>query len=342
MSTNQRFQGEHTGSAGKIADTKALTPVEKLRTQIIQMGPEFSKVLPEHVTVEKFTRVVMTAIQKDANLVRAEPSSLFEACVRCATDGLIPDGREAALTTFGGKAVYMPMVGGILKKVRNSGELASITAQVIHKNDSFRYWVDGDGEHLTHEPLLFGERGEMIGVYALAKTKDGDVYIEPMTIADVDKVRKVSKAQSGPWKDWYDEMAKKTAIRRLSKRLPMSTDLEDVIRRDDHLTELKDVTPKTNSIQDRLAEIPSTHNIENVSEISHAIEKENITHSDVIVPPNTTLTYGRFSGMPVGSIPKEELVAVYNALKAADKNADPAEERTETIEILRLYLGFMK
>jgi hypothetical protein len=76
-------------------------------------------------------------------------------------------------------------------------------------------------------------------VFAIAKTKDGGVYMEVMGRSQIEQVRNVSRAKdNGPWGPWYSEMARKTVIRRLSKRLPMSTDLEAVMHRDDELYEL--------------------------------------------------------------------------------------------------------
>lgn len=208
--------------------------INDVRDQLSKMDGEFRMALPPHISADKFKRVAMTAIQGNPDLLSANRRSLFQACVRSAQDGLLPDGREAALVIFKGSVQYMPMVAGILKRVRNSGELSSITSQIVYRNDSFRYWVDGDGEHIQHEPLLFGDRGEIVGVYAIAKTKDGAVYVEPMTKAQVEKVRKVSRAaNNGPWVSWWEEMARKTAIRRLSKRLPTSTDVETILQRED-------------------------------------------------------------------------------------------------------------
>lgn len=57
-----------------------------------------------------------------------------------------------------------------------------------------------------------------------------------MSLGEIEKVRKVSRAATnGPWVEWWEEMARKTVLRRLSKRLPMSTDVDDLIRRDDDL-----------------------------------------------------------------------------------------------------------
>lgn len=221
-------------------EVEKVKPIEEVRGALSKMKDQFSAALPKQIDPEKFVRVVMTAVQNNQKLVTdATRQSLYSACMKCASDGLLPDGREAALVIFKGEVAYMPMVGGILKKVRNSGELSSITSQMVHKNDRFRFWIDVDGEHIDHEPLMFGDRGEAIGVYALAKTKDGAVYVEVLDKAQVLAIKNVSRAQDGPWKGAFEfEMWRKSAIRRLSKRLPMSTDLEAVIKRDDDFYDL--------------------------------------------------------------------------------------------------------
>jgi len=219
-----------------MSELKQLAPVDEIKLTLSKMANQFKAALPPQVSVERFTRVAMTAISQTPSLVKCERNSLYSAFMRCAQSGLLPDGKEAAIVPFGDKATFMPMVAGILKQVRNSGELASITPGIIKEKDQFRYWVDSDGAHLNHEPELFKERGAVIGAYALAKTKDGATYIDVMPMDEIEKIRNVSRSKdSGPWKQWWDEMAKKSVIRRLAKLLPSSTDLESLLREDDDL-----------------------------------------------------------------------------------------------------------
>jgi recombination protein RecT len=156
--------------------------------------------------------------------------------MKAAQDGLLLDGREAAPVIFrtkeGPKVQYMPMIGGILKKIRNSGELASISAQVAYQNDFFEYEL-GDDEKITHKPFLGADRGKPVAVYAIARTKDGAVYREVMSVPEVEKVRQASRAaNAGPWVQWWDEMARKTVIRRIAKRLPSSADVDHIFDAD--------------------------------------------------------------------------------------------------------------
>lgn len=219
--------------------SQEIAKITQARNQLSRMGPELSKVLPEHVTFDRFERVVATALQRDDKLLSANRKSLFEAVTQCATDGLVPDGREAALVIFGGKVAYMPMVAGIIKRAQQSGDLETITSQVIYEGDKFETWTDDDGDHIRHIKDLLGERGKPIGVFALAKTKSGGRYIEVMSLSEIKKVQSVSRSgSSGPWKDWWDEMARKTVIRRLAKRLPMSNEADQLVRRDDQFYDL--------------------------------------------------------------------------------------------------------
>lgn len=217
-------------------ETTALA-VREVKAVLDKAAPEFSRALPAHVPPERFRRVAETAILNSPDLLQANRRSLLTACIKAAQDGLYPDGRDAALVVFKNQVQYMPMIAGILKKARNSGDLASISAHVVYERDDFDYAL-GDDERIRHRPHLGGARGKPIAAYAIARTKDGAVYREVMSVEEVEQVRKVSRAgNSGPWATWWGEMARKTVLRRLSKRLPMSTDRDEdlhrTIRRDD-------------------------------------------------------------------------------------------------------------
>jgi len=230
--------------------SKQLTPADAVKKDLAAMKNQFQAALPNHISPEKFVRTIQTAVATSPQLVQANRQSLFGASMKAAQDGLLPDGKEAAIVTFKNKnghhiAQYMPMVGGILKKVRNSGELSTITSQIVYENDDFQFSVDENGEHLKHNPKVFGDRGKAIGVYALAKTKDGAVYIETMTKDEIEKIKNVSRGKNGPWSGAFEhEMWRKSAIKRLSKRLPMSTDLEFTMRADDDLYDLDETEDK--------------------------------------------------------------------------------------------------
>ena len=217
--------------------SQEITPLDEVKQNLTRMQGDFKMVLPPNISPEKFMRVVITAAQNNPDLLTANRPSFYNASIKCAQDGLIPDGQEAVLTVFKGQVVYMPMIRGILKKVRNSGELASVDAQVVYANDGYESWLDEKGQHFKHKKSLT-DRGEPILTYAYALTKDGALYFEEVTEEQMGKIEGIAKT-SNVWKGAFrDEMKRKSALRRLSKRLPMSTDLQGVIERDNELYEL--------------------------------------------------------------------------------------------------------
>jgi recombination protein RecT len=216
----------------------------EIRSAITAMAPEFRSALPSHITPERFIRTAQTAINMNPDIIDCDRRSVYGAIMKAAQDGLVLDGREAALVKFrsksGDQCQYMPMVAGILKKARNSGEISTISAHVVYSNDTFNYTL-GDEERIEHRPHLGTDRGKPVLVYAVATLKDGGKQRAIMTVAEIERVRAVSRAKDGgPWTTWWDEMAKKTVIRRLAKYLPSSADrdedeLQRTIERDDDI-----------------------------------------------------------------------------------------------------------
>ncbi len=215
------------------------------KTTLAKQMPVLSEAMPSHVDPDRFQRIAANAIGSDPYILKAlnqNPRSVWSSLMACSKDGLLLDGREAALVAYGGKAgytaTYIPMIGGILKMMRQSGEVSSLTAHVVYENDHFDYGL-GDTEFIDHKPFMGGNRGNMVLAYAVLKTKDGGIYREVMTREDVIAVKKTSKAKNGPWHGPFEsEMWKKTVLRRLAKRAPLSTDVIDLIQRDDGMYDL--------------------------------------------------------------------------------------------------------
>lgn len=236
--------------------------MQEFEGQLVARREEFAPALPSHISPERFQRVVVTAVNLNPDLLKADRRSLLNASSKAASDGLLPDGREGALVIFKSKekgpdgqdrwinkAQWMPMVYGIIKKARQSGEIAVLDAQIVYSKEieagRFTYKrVDGVPK-VDHEPIIVGDRGTPVLVYSVVKFKDGSIDYEVLHADDVAKIKRVSKSKDkqgnayGPWKDWEEEMWKKSAIRRHAKRLPVSSELFEAISREDELTEFE-------------------------------------------------------------------------------------------------------
>lgn len=205
-----------------------------LKQDIGKMHGEFAKALPGHISADKFVRTAQTAIALTRNIEKVRnPGSMLAACTKAASDGLILDGREAALVVdYNGDVQYRPMMRGLLKLAYNSGEIKSIAVESVRDKDQFEYSPTAD-EPILHKVEMRQDRGEVYAYYALAKLKNGGIIHEVMTNADVHRIRdrsdawkayKAGKIKSTPWHTDEIEMGRKTVFRRLSKYLPSSTD----------------------------------------------------------------------------------------------------------------------
>ena len=226
--------------------SKEITVQEQIKNTLVGMESQFKAALPKHIDVAKFTRIAQTAILTNPAILGLDRSSVFKSCLEACQAGLLIDSKESAIVPFKGSAKFMPMIAGILKLLRNSGELSTITAQIIYKNDDFKFWIDDSGEHIKHTPVFLGEEGEMVGTYALAKLKDGSVYIEVMDNLQVKDIQNCSKGSNTPWNGPFkDQMIKKSVLKRLCKRLPISTDIDHAINADNDFYDLPDKKEKT-------------------------------------------------------------------------------------------------
>lgn len=204
-------------------DIVVRTPQQELVAQIRGDGfkEQIAAALPANVTPDRFVRATVTALMQNPDLAtKASADSLFTSVIRCAQDGLLPDGREAALVIFVGKAAYLPMVGGFRKIAAEHGW--GIRSAVVYANDEFEHEA-GLEPRLLHRPVRPGaERGAKIAAYAIAVHRDGRKEIELMTAEEIGKVRAVSRASDrGPWVEWEERMWEKTPVRRLFAKLPL-------------------------------------------------------------------------------------------------------------------------
>lgn len=226
--------------------------------------------LPSNVSVEAFRNAAVVAVQDNPQILECDTASVFKSVRTLAAAGLVPDGREAALVPFNTrengryvkKCQAMPMVFGLVKMARRSGDVTDIRAHLVYQRevDEGRFeYVVGDEEKLEHRPLLFGDRGDPVAVYAIARLKDGSLVREFMSADEVDRIRKAGASQRvkkgdryapsdtpvGIWRDHAGEMWKKTVIRRLCKRLDLSAeDMRRMMTDDEQAVSIRDVTPQ--------------------------------------------------------------------------------------------------
>jgi recombination protein RecT len=242
--TEQPAREAPAGNLPATTEPKRQHPIVEFQAYATERAEQLAFALPAHISPERFTRVLMTALQRKADLLKCTKQSLWNACMLAAQDGLLPDGREGAIVPYGenanGKkqadiATWMPMIEGLRKKARNSGEISDWSVQVVRARDEFDFAL-GDDAFIMHRPYFgIDDPGQVIGAYSIATLKDGTKSREVMSRRELDAIRAKSRATNGPWGDptFFPEMCRKTVARRHYKQLPHSSDLDDMIARDD-------------------------------------------------------------------------------------------------------------
>lgn len=195
---------------------------------------EIAKALPSLCTPDRFMRFALTSLQRVPALEKCSQPSVLRCFLQLAELGIEADGRRAHLIPYGTECTLILDYKGLIELVRRSGEVASLRAETVceAERDSFT-WENGV---INHRINWLEPRGEILAVYAVCQLKSGETQSAVMTKAEVEKIRTASKAgSSGPWKDHWGEMAKKSVIRRLCKMLPLATEVQEAMLKDDDL-----------------------------------------------------------------------------------------------------------
>ena len=232
---------------GQMSAAKA--EKKTMQAYIKAMEPAIKKALPSVITPERFTRMVLSALSSMPKLAECSPQSFLAAMMTAAQLGVEPN-------TALGQAYLLPyrnhgqmecqfQLGykGLIDLAYRSGEVSVIQAHTVYENDVFEYELGMDPK-LRHVPAKT-DRGEAVAYYAMFKTKDGGYGFEVMSVDDVQRhAQRYSKSYgsgSSPWRSNFDEMAKKTVLKRALKYAPLKSDFVRGVAQDETIkAELSD------------------------------------------------------------------------------------------------------
>lgn len=229
--------------AGKIQNQVSEVKNEnKTMAQYVKaMEGEIAKALPSVMTPERFTRMVLSAISTNPQLASCTPKSFLGAMMQAAQLGVEPNTPlgQAYILPYKNKGVleaqFQLGYKGLIDLVYRSGDVEVVQAHVVYANDKFEYEY-GLAPRLTHIPAD-EDRGEAVKVYAVFKTKSGGYGFEVMSIQDIRKhAEKYSKSFSSgysPWSTAFEEMAKKTVLKRVLKYAPVKSDFVRAVQSDE-------------------------------------------------------------------------------------------------------------
>lgn len=227
--TNQQDNG--AGAArnvvGDAATGKIAVPGKTLKDLVALQQTEIARALPGALDASRYVRIVQTELRKNPNLMKCSPASFLGAVITAAQLGLEfgPLG-QAYLVPYKDNCTLIVGYKGWLSLAYRSEQIASISARAVHEKDTFSYQY-GLNESLIHIPFD-GDRGGVTRYYCVGKTIHEGVAFEVMSMDEMlahreRYAKKVNGSFVGPWKDNFDEMARKTVFLKVKTWLPQST-----------------------------------------------------------------------------------------------------------------------
>lgn len=218
-------------------DLRSILAGDKFREQIALS-------LPAHMKPERFARIALTALTRTPKLMECTKESVLKCCMELSSFGLEPDGRRAHLIPYGKECTLILDWKALVELAKRSGQVKSWRAEKVCDNDKFSY-INGV---VSHEIDFRKPRGNAYCFYSDITLADGTHDYEVLHMDDINFIKSKSRAaSSGPWKDFPDEMAKKSCIRRHSKRITLSPEFHDALDKDhdryDDIRTVRNVTP---------------------------------------------------------------------------------------------------
>ena len=214
------------------AKNLATTGKPSMQQYIKQMETEIKKALPSVLTPERFTRIVLSALSSNPKLAETTPQSFLGAMMTAAQLGMEPNtplGQAYLLPYWNGRnncyeCQFQLGYKGLLDLAYRSGDISVVQSQVVYENDEFSYSYGLEPE-LKHIPAK-ADRGDPTHVYAVFRTKSDGYGYEVASIEDIrTHAQRYSKSfGSGPWQSNFEEMAKKTVLKRVLKYAPLKSE----------------------------------------------------------------------------------------------------------------------
>lgn len=189
---------------------------------------QIAMVLPPGLDIDRVVRLALNAYHTDLKIKACTPLSILTSVMKAAELGLEPSGgfKHCYLVPRGGQCTFQISYTGMLELARRSGFLKLADARLVHEQDEFDLYYD-PRPVFRHRPLWSRQKGDVILAYAFAILSNGETSFEVMTWAEIEDVR--IKTGGPVWQSHWGEMARKTVLKRMLKKLPLSVEVADVI-----------------------------------------------------------------------------------------------------------------
>ena len=212
-----------------VAQTHDAAPT--LASALTSMAPEIQRALPKHMSGDRIARITLTQVRQNPKLAECTPASFFGSLLTAAALGLEPGvNGECYLVPYKGECTLIIGYQGVAKLFWQHPLSKRLSAEYVCKNDHFDY-DKGLTSRLEHTPAS-GERGPVIGYYAIAELSTGALAFDYFTADQVKALRGGAVGTKGV-ADPEHWMERKTALKQVLKLMPKSVELIQAVSVDE-------------------------------------------------------------------------------------------------------------
>lgn len=204
-----------TNEVAEVKQTFSELLAEKLDMTGDACPPDLNKAL--------FVQNALALVNDNPSIQKYGASKIIAGLMKGAFLGLDFLSSEAYLVPYGDKLTYQTSYKGMIKLAKKYSirPVLDIFGEVVRQGDEFSRWADDEGQHYSFKPKPFNE-GAIIGAFSICEFVDGGIFVETMTLAELETTRSQSKAKNAmAWSSFRSEMYKKTVVKRLAKKLEL-------------------------------------------------------------------------------------------------------------------------
>lgn len=225
------------GDGGRRDDTKAVAKAEKKDDALASFvkGDVFKEramaALPKYIDQRHWLSAVLTSVRRNPDLLKCNVASVAAALMDCAHYGLTPGSSFglAHLVPFKRECQLIIDFKGYIECAWRAAKII-IRARAIFTNDEYEY-EDGLTLKFRHRPTTTQKPGDIVATYAIATMEDGRSNLYFLPRWKIDDIKAHAKSAKF-WGAYFEEMAIKSAVRRLWKYIPKTPEMISMAERD--------------------------------------------------------------------------------------------------------------
>ena len=225
------------------SEVAKIKPADRLAGLVNKMQAEIAKSLPKHLkeNAERYARIAVTLVRQNPKLASCDPVSFLGAMMTSSALGLDPSPvlGQCYIIPYKNEAQFQLGYKGMIDLAMRSDRIATIFATEVYEQDEFDYSL-GLEQKLIHKPCGLEDPGEVTHFYAVAKYVNGGFVFGVLSKAQVEAhAKKYSQSynyNSSPWQTNFNEMGKKTVLKKIWKFLPISVEVQKASIRDESIT----------------------------------------------------------------------------------------------------------